>query len=315
MTVKKPTSLSAAWWKANKPKSMPKSPVDTLIVECGTLSFSDKMKKVLEVTKTEDLSKANDVRELIGNHTKLMAELKRYQAIVMKEKHVDFANAINDLIAFAKKDRDAVLKALETTQSVLKAVETKKEAEAKADAKKAEGKDPGAPTTQEDERFGRTAQKILENYAAVDKKLSDEVLKHIARIAAETSKATKAEQFSKSFGENKFLQAWIKTKLGDTKKEREQLDKDIAKAGIDVNGATKKILASAAKGGLQFTLKAFDDMKTESKTLDKKILTLCVEKLGKKVASETYVGASQIKLTISVPKPEKSELAKFKKKP
>jgi hypothetical protein len=289
--VKPPSTIDPKWWKSNKPKSLPKSPVDKLIASCAAMSLKEKQKKIAEWADSNKSSMNVDVADIVLQQENLLTELKRFRAVVMKAKHADFANAI-----------DVMIKLAQNEVKVLRADWAKAEKAAKSgDIAKIEAK-----------KQAELANATIKALNTDDQALRAEVHKHLKDIAAGAKGADQAKSFENLFGMTRFLVFWVKNRIRSFKGDMEVIVKQMANAGGKDSEVQKYFKAAEAAALLRNSIPEWNKLKEACQAADKALLKSAVSKLGKKEAAACYTGAKAVKLKISSPKKAEIKL-KFKK--
>lgn len=311
--MQKPKDINPGWWKKNKPKSLPKAPVDALIVKYAKSSKKDKMGKIESlVTKETDLSKLN--KDPVFTEGKvLLAELKRFRNIVMKEKHKEFLDSIDIMIDILRSDI--------------------KEIDAFAqkkfdDHKEAKIKEKGAKNKKDRAKIDEEILKSRKEYAKFnadnihahvkkldkeDKTLKDQVTRELSKLSRAVGKAKQEDEFKRAFGQYRWLLSWIKARISSMKKEVADLSKIMEKAGGSDADVKKYFEQAFDRNILSHTLKSWDVYKKQCQDADKAAVKQVVAKLGKKEGIACYNAADSLELPIKKPDAEGTVKLKIKK--
>ena len=263
MAIKPPKSVSLSWWTKNTPKSLPKNKAIEEQLKRIEKTPAEKYEARLDQLQQKaggDLEKFNSlIADHMPDYNRLLEELKRFKAVVTKQKHDEFIEAIDKLVDLVRKERERGRKNGEKWQKA----NLSDERETKRFATQVK-------------RFDNDYRKPLVNAQRMVKALSGKV----ATLDNE-------DDFSRVIGQSRFLQAAIKTRSKNIKQFAKELENYKGLEGYTELGA--RTLA---------TEQEFKKVIEAARSLDKAVVRKAMAVLGDEKGKKLFLAAKPVAVSV-----------------
>ena len=263
MAIKPPKSVSLSWWTKNTPKSLPKNKVIEEQLKRIEKTPAEKSEARLDQLQQKAGGDFVKLTKLIAEHmpdyNRLLEELKRFKAVVTKQKHDEFIEAIDKLVDLVRKERERGRKNGEKWQKA----NLSDERETKRFATQVK-------------RFDNDYRKPLVNAQRMVKALSGKV----ATLDNE-------DDFSRVIGQSRFLQAAIKTRSKNIKQFAKQLETYKGLEGYTELGA--RTLA---------TEQEYKKVIEAARSLDKAVVRKAMAVLGDEKGKKLFLAAKPVAVSV-----------------